>query len=73
MGKVSAFRNLLYALSRIPGLSFLRGAASEVASAERTMRNVDSAKKAAGQMKNEMKKDEEKKEEEKPAEEKKEE
>ena len=67
MGKLGAFRNLLYALSRIPGLGFLRSSASAAASAERTARNVDAAKKAAGELKG---KDEKPKEGAKPEQEK---
>ena len=68
MGKLSAFKNLLYALARIPGLGFLRGAASTAAQAERTARNVGNVKKAAEKLKGEEKKEpegasEEKKEE----------
>jgi hypothetical protein len=63
MGKVNAFRHLLYALSRIPGLGFLYSAASAVNSAEYVGHNVTAAKDAAGNLKKEVKKDDEKKEE----------
>ena len=58
MGTLSSFRNLLYALSRIPGLGFLRSSASAASKAERVARNVESAKKAAGELKGDKKKDE---------------
>ena len=58
MGKVSAFRQLLNTFSRLPGLGFLRSAASEVAEAERTGRNIEAAKNAASGAKDEMKKEE---------------
>jgi len=59
MGKLGAFRNLLYALSRIPGLGFLRSSASAASKVERTARNVETAKKAAAELKGDDKKKEE--------------
>jgi len=71
MGKLSAFRQLLYSLSRLPGLSFLRSASSAAYQAERAGQNVKAVKDAAGKLKGEEKKEEEAevKEEEKAAEE----
>jgi hypothetical protein len=44
MSKVSAFRSLMYTLSRIPGLSFLRGASNTAYKAENAKRQADYAK-----------------------------
>ena len=56
MGTLSSFRNLLYALSRIPGLGFLRSSASAAGKVDRVARNVESAKKAAGELRGKEKK-----------------
>ena len=58
MGKLSAFRRLMYALSRFPGLGFLREASSAAYEAERTGRNINEAKEAAKELKGEDKKEE---------------
>ena len=67
MGKIGALRRLLNALSRLPGLGFLRGAASTAYEAERVVSNVDAAKKAASDLKPAEKKEETAKDENAPA------
>ncbi len=58
MGKLGAFRGLLYSLSRLPGLGFLSSSASAVGKVERAGRNVENVKKAADKLKPEEKKEE---------------
>ncbi|MFH1379727.1 MAG: hypothetical protein ABII23_05565 [bacterium] len=51
MAKIGALRTLLFTLSRIPGLGFLRGIAGAAYKAESLKHNVDSVKQSTDQLK----------------------
>ncbi len=62
MANTGAFTKLLEALSRIPGLGFLRSVTSEINVAKKLKDNVDKVAQAAKDLKGDDSKEEESKE-----------